>query len=276
MSKTQELKTTNQQTNFRYIYNTRKYLIWSGVIGIITATLLFVSLIPQINSITSLYNDFLKENRRLTQLKLKVAQLTDSTNSLIVTNSDKVNQALPSKKPLLELLTALNTVGSQTKVSFNNISLNPGKISTESAEPKSTSRRNKDKKKAAVVNKYETLNVDVNVTGKIANINNFLREIEKIAPFTTVTGMALNERSSNNPNQGFSDAVFEAKLTISTYFFTRSVSANIDAALPEFTVAQRKIIDALQDFTYTTIEEQYQIKGGGLENLFPGIGSIPI
>jgi Tfp pilus assembly protein PilO len=274
MSDTKKLKTTSQQTNFRYIYNTRKYLVWSGIFGLITAVLLFASLIPQINSITSLYDDLLKENKRLTQLKLKVAQLTDSTNSLIVTNSDKVNQALPSKKPLLELLTALNAVGSQTKVSFDDISLTPGKISTESAEPKASSRRSK--KKTTAVNKYETLNVDINVTGKIGSINNFLREIEKIAPFTTVTGMALNERSSNDPNQSFTDAVFEAKLTVSTYFFTKSVSANIDAALPELTIAQRQIIDALQDFTYTSIEEQYQIKGGGLENLFPGIGSIPI
>ncbi|MDH5533521.1 MAG: GspMb/PilO family protein [Candidatus Pacebacteria bacterium] len=275
MADTQKLKTTNQQTNFRYIYNTRKYLVWSGVIGLITVVLLFASLIPQINSITSLYDDLLKENKRLTQLKLKVAQLTDSTNSLIVTNSERVNNALPSKKPLLELLTALNAVGSQTKVSFDDISLTPGKISTESAEPKS-SKRSKDKKKTTTSKKYETLSVDINVTGKIENINNFLREIENIAPFSTVTAMSLNERSSNNPNQEFTDAIFEAKLTVSTYFFTKSVAANIDAALPELTVAQREIIDALQGFTYTTLEEQYQIRGGGLENLFPGIGSIPI
>jgi Tfp pilus assembly protein PilO len=275
MSDKPTVKTTNQQNNFKYIYNTRKYLIWSGFFTLLATILIFVSLIPQFGSISKLYSNLIKENKRLAQLKLKVNQLTDSTNSLIVTNSEKVNQTLPSKKPLLELLTSLNNVGGSSKVSFNDISLTPGTISTESATQKTTARKKKSKN-ASPTKKYETLHLDINVTGKISNINQFLIEIEKIAPFTTVTAMTLNERVGNKGNEESLEPTFEAKLTISTYFFTRSVSANIDAALPELTISQREIIDALQTFTYTTVEEQHQIKGGGLENLFPGVGAIPI
>lgn len=266
--------TTNQKNNIRYIYNTRKYLVWAGFLGLLTFVLFLTSLTPQINSISNLYNDLIKENKRLAQLKIKVAQLTDSANSLIVTNSDKVNQALPSKKPLLELLTTLNKVGNDTFVSFDDISLSPGKISTESAET-TTTNKNKAHSKSTPASKYETMELDVTVTGKINDVNKFLREIEEIAPFSTVTAMSLNEKTSNTIEKPL-ESLFEAKITITTYFFTKDVVARIDTTLPELTVAQREIIDTLQNFTYITVDEQYQIEGGGLENLFPGIGSISI
>ena len=134
--------------------------------------------------------------------------------------------------------------------------------------------RKKSLKNAPKVQKYETLHLDLSVSGKIDNINDFLRQIENIAPFTTVTEMSLNEKTNTSVDDSFSKNTFEAKLTISTYFFTRNLNTNIDAALPELTVIQREIIDQLQNFTYTDIDEQYQIQGGGLENLFPGIGAI--
>ena len=147
MSKNNSSKKATQKTSFKYFYNTRKYLVWSGIVGLITLALLFASVIPQFNSISKLYSNLIKENKRLAQLKIKVAQLIDSENSLIVANSDKVNQALPSKKPLLELLTSLNNVGQESQVLFNDISLTPGKISTSSAKAAPTSKKKKLKKR---------------------------------------------------------------------------------------------------------------------------------
>jgi Tfp pilus assembly protein PilO len=271
MAETSKIKPLNQQNNLRYIYNTRRYLIWSGFFVLLSIALIFASLVPQITSITDLYSDLIEENLRLAQLRIKVAQLIDSNDSLIITNLDNINQTLPSKKPLLELLTSLNTVGNQSQVRFNDISLSPGKISTESAETTESSR---SRTKSSVTNTgYETLYLDVTVTGPISNINRFLTEIERIAPFTTITAMTLNEKSLDNTNIDSDDAVFEAKLTISTYFFQKSISVNIDAKLPELSASQREIIDNLQEFTYPSIDEQSEIRGGGLQNLFPNIQS---
>jgi hypothetical protein len=270
MSERAKIKPLNQQNNLKYIYNTRRYLVWSGFFGLLAIILIFASLVPQINSISELYSDLIKENKRVAQLRIKVAQLVNSNDSLIMTNADKINQTLPSKKPLLELLTALNGVGNKSKVRFDDISLTPGKISTDSAETKQSSR--KKSKAASSTTKHETLHLDVTVTGGINNINLFLTEIEQIAPFTTITAMTLNEKSIDNATIDSGDAVFEAKLTISTYFFSKSISVNVDAKLPELTVSQREIIDNLQGFTYSTIEQQDEIKGGGLDNLFPNIG----
>ncbi|NCN03725.1 MAG: hypothetical protein GW942_01465 [Candidatus Pacebacteria bacterium] len=271
MAETSKIKPLNQQNNLRYIYNTRRYLVWSIFIILLSLLLTFVSLVPQISSISNLYSDLIKENKRLAQLRIKVAQLIDSDNSLVITNLNNINQALPSKKPLLELLTSLNTVGNQSQVRFNDISLTPGKISTQSGDVRESTRKS-NKQTTTKVN-YETLFLDLTVTGTISNINQFFTEIEKIAPFTTITAMTLNETSVDSLNKNSSDTIFEAKITITSYFFSKSISVNVDAKLPELTVSQREIIDNLQSFTYTSQNEQYEIQGGGLENLFPNIVS---
>lgn len=261
----------NQQNNLRYFYNTRRFLIWAGFLGILSAGLVIFSVLPQINSITGLYDDLLKENKRLAQLRVKVAQLDDASNSTIMLNADKINLTLPSRKPLIELLSGLNNIGNKTRVSFTDISLTPGKISTESAEAATSSRG-----RAANVasKKYEVLDLDVTVSGPIQNINQFLREVELLAPFTNVTAMTLNEKTNGN-QVGSSNQQFEAKVTITTYFFNRAITATIDSSLPELTPAQQTVINGIQNFTYTTIEEQLEIRGGGLENLFPNTGELP-
>lgn len=259
----------NQQNTFKYFYNTRRFLIWSAFLGGLAVCLIILSIVPQVSSINNLYNEMLKENKRLAQLRVKVAQLDDAANSTIILNADKINMTLPSRKPLLELLSGLNSIGNKTRVSFNDISLSPGRISTESAEVATTGRRG-----ATVAPKrYETLDLDVTVTGQIQNINQFLKEVEMLAPFTNVTAMTLNERVGSQLTG--SETTFEAKLTITTYFFNRAITATIDASLPQLTAAQQNVITGIQSFTFTTIEAQNEIRGGGLENLFPNVGSLP-
>lgn len=262
----------NQQNNIKYFYNTRRFLVWTGFLGLLSVGIILLSIVPQINSTTNLYNEMLKENKRLAQLRVKVAQLDDASNSTILVNSDKINSTLPSKKPLLELLSGLNAIGNKTQVSFNDISLTPGEISTKSAESATTKKK---KESNVAAKKYEVLDLDVTVTGKIQNINQFLKEVELLAPFTNVTAMTLNEKTSSNQDLSFSETVFEAKLTITTYFFNRAITATIDSSLPELTAAQQGVINGIQNFTYSTLEAQNEIRGGGLENLFPSVDSLP-
>lgn len=262
----------NQQNNIKYFYNTRRFLVWTGFLGLLSVGIILLSIVPQISSTTNLYNEMLKENKRLAQLRVKVAQLDDASNSTIFVNSDKINLTLPSKKPLLELLSGLNSIGNKTQVSFADISLTPGKISTESAE---TAASQKKKESNVAAKKYEVLDLDITVTGKIQSINQFLKEVELLAPFTNVTAMTLNERTTSGQELSFAETVFEAKLTITTYFFNRAITATIDSSLPELTAAQQTVINGIQNFTYTTVEAQSEIKGGGLENLFPNVDSLP-
>ncbi len=262
----------NQQNNIKYFYNTRRFLVWASFLGLLSIGIIVLSIVPQISSTSNLYSEMLKENKRLAQLRIKVAQLDDASNSTIFVNSDKINLTLPSKKPLLELLSGLNNIGNKTQVSFADISLTPGKISTESGE---TAASAKKKEANTGAKKYEVLDLDVTVTGKIQNINQFLKEAELLAPFTNVTAMTLNERTTSGQVTSFADTLFEAKLTITTYFFNRAITANIDTSLPELTAAQQTVINGIQNFTYTTIETQNEIKGGGLENLFPNVNSLP-
>lgn len=265
-------KTTGRQNNLRYLYNTRRFLIWSGFLGLLSVLLVALSVVPQVNSISELYSDLLKENKRLAQLRIKVAQLDDASNSTIMLNSEKINLTLPSKKPLIELLSGLNNIGNKTRVSFTDISLTPGKISTDSGEVAASSKK---RETSTASKKYEVLDLDVTVTGPIQNINQFLKEAELLAPFTNVTAMTLNEKSGNTLAETGQVTLFEAKVTITTYFFNRAITATIDSSLPEITPAQLTVINGIQDFTFTAVEQQLEIKGGGLENLFPNVTTLP-
>lgn len=262
----------NQQNSIKYFYNTRRFLVWAVFLGVLAVGLTIFSLIPQVQSASGLYSDMLKEGKRLAQLKLKLAQLDDAANTAIMINADKINAVLPSKKPLLELLTGLNNIGGKSNVIFSNISLTPGKISTDSAEVETNVRK---RSRTLVNRQYESLDLDVTVTGPISNVNQFLKQVEMMAPFTNVTAMTLNEKTGPSGIEGGVDSSYEAKVTITTYFFNRPLTATIDAAIPELSAAQQKTIDEIQDFTYTTVQAQDEIRGGGLENLFPNVSTIP-
>lgn len=263
---------SNQQNNLKYFYNTRRFLVWAGFLSLLSIGLVVFSLVPQSQSALGLYGDMLKEGKRLVQLRLKLAQLDDAANTAIMINTDKINAVLPSKKPLLELLTGLNNIGGTSSVIFSDISLTPGKISTDSAEVETNIRQ---RSRTQVNRKYESLDLEVTVTGPISNVNQFLKEVEMLAPFTNVTALTLNEKTGPSGIEGGADSSYEAKVTITTYFFNRPLTATIDAAIPELSTAQQQTINDIQGFTYTTIQAQDEIRGGGLENLFPNVSTIP-
>jgi Tfp pilus assembly protein PilO len=114
----------------RYLTTTRRYL--SMAVGLIVLVIgLVVGVIwPQAMEILDLQGTVAKQDKLVSQLQLKEQQLQQLPNSPTFAQVEKVNLVLPSKKPLLELLTSINKAVTTSGVSVSSIELAPGSIAT--------------------------------------------------------------------------------------------------------------------------------------------------
>lgn len=259
---------TKKKYNLRYILNTRRFLaMMVGVVVLSIGMLIFV-LLPQITSVTELLSELDSTNTEVQNLELKVNQLNNLPNSDLLAQKSKIDRILPSKKPLLDLLSAFEQVAAKTDVTFSDVSLSPGLISTDSAQldPKSSAnaRLLANRRKSS---DYDQIDLDLKVVGTFVNINLFLQEIEKVAPMTTITSMSLREKNVAN-SDGQNVLNFEAELVTTSYFYTKSVSSSVRSPLPELNSDQMKILADINSFYIPNISEQTRIQGGGLEDLF--------
>lgn len=268
-------KEKKQEINLKSLLTNRRYLVISVFSGIIGLMIVFMGIIPQINQNFDMNREIKTEQEKLKSLIQKVSDLENVSAQEAFSSVGLVNQILPSKKPLLELLAALNASAAKDGVVFTNLSLSPGEIASESAQfldrAKTTSKR---KKKTAPVSKegYSSLDVELEVSGIFSDIQEFLLNIEKVAPLINIKSLSLNIKSENIIRP--TDQV-EAELVVSVYYFTQTVSAALESSLPDIGRREQEIISEVNGYFYPSVNVQEQIVGGGLEDLF-GLSSEEI
>ena len=253
--------------NIRYwIYTRRPVLL--AVAGVILALMIVVlAITPQIQEMFSIQQDISAEEKKVASLQQKILALQQAATLPIVDKSDQINDLLPSKKPLLEILTSLNTAAGDSGVSFTNIEVAPGTISTGSAEVQqpTTNQRRASQAEATQKSRSSKLDLRVTVEGDLEQINQFLETIELMAPFSNVTGISLNERRKNNDDN---QRPFEAELVLTTYYFTQPIVAAVEAPLPDIQVDEEAFISEIDSFQFPTVNQATVVRGGGLDDLF--------
>lgn len=260
-----------KEINMRYWLNTRRPIIFAAV-GVIAAVLIiFLAIIPQIQEMFSIQQDIRAEEKKVASLRQKILALEQASTLPIVEKSDQINDLLPSKKPLLEMLTSLNTAAEDAGVSFTNIEVAPGTISTESAQAQPNQRRASGSRESSQTQRSEKLDLRVTVEGELDNINSFLETIELVAPFSNVTDLSLNERKKTAKNL----FPFEAELVITTYYFTQPIVAAVEAPLPELKDDEATFINEIDSFQFPVVTQDTVIRGGGLNDLF-GVQGLSI
>jgi hypothetical protein len=256
------------EINFKSLVANRRYLLLTGASALIAMLLVFNGIIPQVNSLFDLRREIYAGQEKINILRQKTTDLENIEAREAYDSLELVDQILPSKKPLLELLTSLDVVAGRNNVVFVDLSLSPGKISSESAEflgvAKSSSRRKKTTTKENP-DGYDSLVVEAEVFGLFSDVQDFFQDIEAVAPLTTITSLSLNIKSSDIISP--SDEV-QAEVVLSTYFFTQSVEASLGSSLPSIGSKEREIIAEIKDYSFPTFNVQQQIEGGGLEDLF--------
>jgi hypothetical protein len=252
--------------NIRYWLYTRQPILLA-VGGVVIALLVIVlAIVPQIQEMFSIQQDIVAEQRKVVSLQQKILALEQAATLPIVDKSDQINDLLPSKKPLLEILTSLNTAAADAQVTFTNIEVAPGTISTGSAEVQQAApaARRSTQTTTSEASRSNKLDLRVTVEGDLGQINQFLETIELAAPFSNVTGISLNERRRNDTNQ----RPFEAELVLTTYYFTQPIVAAVEAPLPELDADEEAFIGQIDTFQFSTEVQSNVIRGGGLDDLF--------
>ncbi len=256
-----------QEINIRSLVINRRYLIFSGIGILVVLMVVFLGIIPQVNNLLDMRREIDSGQERLSILRQKTIDLENIEAREAYDSLESVNRLLPSKKPLLELLTALDLVSGKNNVTFVDLSLSPGKIASESAEfldvAKTTSRRKKIQ--SSTGDGYDSLVVELEIFGLFNNVQQFFLDIEKVAPLTTITSLSLDIKSDNIIRP--SDEV-QAEVVLGSYYFTQSVAAGLGSSLPNIGNKEREIIEEIKNYLYPTINVQKQIEGGGLEDLF--------
>jgi Tfp pilus assembly protein PilO len=256
------------EINFKSLIINRRYLLFSMASALVALIVIFSGITSQINNIFDLRREIKVGQEKVAVLRQKTIDLENIEAREAYKSQDLVNKILPSKKPLLELLTSLNTVASQNNVIFVDLSLSPGKIASESAEflgeAKSSSQRKKTQPKVNLEG-YDTLVVEVEISGLFSDVQNFFLDIEKVAPLTTITSLSLDIKSDDIIRP--SDEV-QAELVLSSYFFTQSVTANLSSSLPNIGIKEQEIINEVGSYALPAFSVQKQIEGGGLNDLF--------
>jgi hypothetical protein len=252
--------TLNQGT-WRYLTTTRKYLVWAIGLGGLAIILLAGVIVPQVQGIFEVQGQLTKQTKLVQQLQQKTNQLREVVTLPSFGQIDQVNSVLPGKKPLLELLAGLNQAVNSSGVAVSSIELAPGSIASEGAKitPSATKGGAKD---------FDKVDVVISIRGSLGAINDFFAQIEQTAPLTSVTKITLNKLAARNASEEEDEPKFEAQLQITTYFYTKSVTAVLEAPLPTLVATQEETLTKIQDYTFPAFTPQSGVLEGNLEDLF--------
>lgn len=254
------MKTDIDSSAVKIIWATRKSLVLAMMLILGGLVLVSAVVIPQFQQTMELYRDMKKEEPKLEKLKQKLASLDQIQFSPEYAQIATVEEALPSKKPLLELMVGLSQVSQDTGAVVSEFQLSPGLVATDSTQLSTTSKAN-----------YDQLQLDLVVEGTFKQIQDFLIGVERVSPFTTIVSMEIGNQINTNTDQFIADgenAIFSAKLKTETYFYTQPIQSRIDSPLPVLSSNELDVLSALTSFKPTDLPEQTDIRGGGLQDLF--------
>lgn len=260
--------------NWRYVFNTRRFLLAAAGCALLSLVLVMMVIVPQFNQILINQSKIDQEKKTLGQLQNKMQALGESNTLDLVNQSKLVDSALPSHKPLLELMSSLNFVASWAQINITDIQLSPGEISTDSSKTATTSKV-VTKGKSVAAKAYQNLDVDLTVEGELDRLNMFLKNVENTVPFSTVTKFTLAEIKGRTLADGSNtgNKTYKAELTISTYYFTQSVNAALISPLTPVGNNEQALLTKLKSYTMLNQTQQKEIQGGGSQDLF-GIKSL--
>ncbi len=264
------LKLDLKKTDFKTLFTTRKYMFFAGAMVLIAASILIFGVFAQAPAIIDLYSASQKEKDSAKALQSKVDALQQVSYMDEFAKSDKVNLALPSEKPLLQLISGVNSVAQQAGVSLSDIQTAPGKLATQSATVTTNANAPTVIDTTSTIPGVNVLTIGMKAHGTLVQINSFLDGIEKITPITQATQLKLTV-IPNVPGslvQFGAPEIYEAELQLSTYYYSQAISVAIDSPLPTIGSKEENFLKTLSTYQYLDYQKQQQIQGGGSNDLF--------
>lgn len=239
--------------NWKLFWNTRKELVLGILFFVLSALIILVGILQQIKPIKQGLTSLQSKQAELDKFAAKADQLKALALDPNFKQSSAVDQVLPSHKPLLEILSNLNSVAYEAEVIIKNFSLNPGEVATDTTKVKKSSQDQK----------YDYLDLDFSVSGALWKIQKFLTLIEQMTPISTITEISINRNIDEDKN-----AQAQADLVLRTFFFTQPIKTTIISPLPNISALDQKIIADLNRLIPNNLQQQKDVVAGNRGNLF--------
>lgn len=239
--------------NWKLFWNTRKEMVLAVLFFILSLMILIIGILQQIGPIQKDLKELADKQTELAKFNEKSEQLKQLAADPNFNQSSSIDKVLPSHKPLLEILSNLNSVAYSSEVVIKNFSLNPGEIATDTTKIKKTTSNQK----------YDYLDLDFSVSGQLWKIQKFLTLIEQVTPISTITNISINRNIDQDRN-----AQAQADLVLRTFFFTQPIKTTIASPLPAIAAADRKIINNINELIPNTLEKQEDVITGDRGDLF--------
>ena len=252
--------------NLTVLMRSRQHLMTAIALGV-TAVLLFGLSFGQVSDMLATREKLASEQKKIDQLNVKAQNLEQLKTSPEFAQADRINEVLPSRKPLLELLNNLNNVANETRVAITEFEISPGEIASDSAnvsaaEAAKNSRRTAD---------YDKLDLELTIVGDLGQVRQFMDLIERVSPITTITQLTIDRKVQST--LGLGENATRADLALSTYYYTRSIASTVSSPLPDISSRQQEIFQEILSFSPAEIETQTTIISGNSSDLFgiPGL-----
>ena len=240
------------ELNYRLIWNTRKEMVLAVLLFVLSGMVLWLGILMQISPIQKDFQKLGTANKELEKFVTKANQLTQIVLDQSFKQSSEIDQVLPSQKPLLELLSNLNSVATISQVVVRNFSLKPGDIS-ENTQIKTTSKNQS----------YNYLDLTFSVSGELGKVQDFLTLIEQVTPISTITSISINRNIDADRN-----SLAQADLVLRSFYFTQPIKTTITNPLPDLNQVDRRIISEINRLRPNDLAQQAAVVAGDRGNLF--------
>ena len=245
--------------NWQLLLNTRRDLLLAIAFGLTTLILIILTYNQTTNALAT-NRQLKKENDKIAQLDRKVQELAQLKFSPEFAQAEQINRVLP-----LEVLNNLNSVAGETRVSITEFEINPGEIASDSTQVDKTANQKKIK------SDYDQLDLELTVVGPLPQVRMFMDLIERVSPLTTINSLTI-DRKVNDP---LIENATRADLSLSAYYYTKPISSTLSSALPIISEEEKRVFQAILEFSPTKIEGQTTIISGNNDDLF-GIQGLTV
>jgi Tfp pilus assembly protein PilO len=254
---------SDENLNLKLLINTRRDLLLAIALILGGVMMLAFAVKPQITALWESKDALSNQRQYFEKLTQKLNDLKQIKVSEEFKKKDKVDEVLPSHKPVLELLTNLSQASSQNNINITELEIAPGEISTDSTETTTqVSKTNSNKN-------YSQLKLTMVAKGKRDDVDAFMEIAERIAPFTSIVELELKETRNRSEVQTESGSEStQADITFETYYYTGSIKTKVDTQLPSVGDAEMRVFDTIQQFRPTGFKPPSEIKSTDIEDLF--------
>ena len=291
--------------NLKLFFHNRRLLIISVLFIWLSAFILFFALKPQINQIQQKRTELSQKRSQLNQLSKKTVELEQILSSAQFAQKDKVNEVLPSHKPLLELLSNLHQAAGEHEVVFTDFNISPGEVASPSAQTdmsqlleqaKEEQQQSKAKVKTleSADNEqesqeltdeiqysgkgYSELTLELSIKGRSEEVEGFMALMERVAPLTTITDFEINQAYQEteltaSPSASQTGTISTASMIMATYYYDRIITTTPASTLPSVSEGEMAVFETIQKFRPSGFEPQTSLQSADLEDLF-GVGSL--